>query len=378
MFINKEITTGQAAVLASIMRFIPSDFYVLDGRLCKDREEGGRGRGSRMLEALGRSLGLGDSSSVQKALKEEDEVETVITDSCELPALPTALWRVMRMADRKIGRLNTPVIRDSRGLMSCDDIAISQDGLWIFDSLVATWGPGKNQLDKYEQNCVASALVGRSELFCVQVHKMLDRDIMVRAELDDNSPSIKVNPDLIEWLREWVPGGYTMLKTALTHPDCDVRIQNVQNIVDNAVGHAFDDEGDFEPATTLSHITTLVTAANYAPFLIDEDGFTDFTAGYANVDLAETSSCDCGNCEPVVTTTFGYRGEVRLVAELGSFTSMPKNMAQFTSSHTRLKNFLTVNVKTAYDVAEEGITDETVTGWTELHLSANAQCSTVQ
>ena len=378
MFINKEITTGQAAVLASIMRFIPSDFYVLDGRLCKDREEGGRGRGSRMLEALGRSLGLGDSSSVQKALKEEDEVETVITDSCELPALPTALWRVMRLADRTVGHLKAPIVREARGIIHCEDVAISKDGLWIFGNIVGTWEAGKSYLDKYEKDSVAAALVGRNELFCVQVWKMLEREIIVQADLEDSYPVIKINPALIEWLREWVPGGYSMLKTALTNPDSQVRFNKIEEIVRLAPGHAFDDSGEFKPDEMINHIASLTAAVNYAPFSIDEDDFVDFTAGMANTDVAIISKCDCGKCQDEVVSTFGYRGPVSLVAELGAFSSMPKSMNRFNASHDRLRNFLGQYHYTPYDVVADGITDETIVGWTELHLSASAQCATVQ
>lgn len=368
MFISKDITVGQAAVIASAMRYIPSEFYVEDGKLKKERKE----RNSNgMFEALGKRLGFG-----HQLLNDDDEV-TVI-DSCDLPDVPVAMWRVMRQADRTVGRLKSPIIRDARGLMSCEELAISKEGIWVFGNIVATWGPGKNQLDKYEFDNVAAALIGRCELFCVQTWKLVERDVIVKADLNDDNPAIKINPALIEWLREWVPGGYSMLKSALTNPDAAVRVGKVEEIVGIAVGHAFEDVEDFEPAETLNHIAALVGAGNYSPYVIDEDDCIDFTTGNANTDVAEKANCGCGKCPDEVVTTFGYRGVVRLVSELGAFSTMPVNMGRFTASHNRLRNFLAQNRMTAYEVVADGITDETVNGWTDLHMIANEECATVQ
>ena len=45
MIISKDITVGQAALLGTLMRYLPSEFYVENGKLNKVREEGGRARG---------------------------------------------------------------------------------------------------------------------------------------------------------------------------------------------------------------------------------------------------------------------------------------------------------------------------------------------
>ena len=369
MIISKDITVGQAALLGTLMRYLPSEYYVENGKLNKVREEGGRTR-SDLMNLLGQRLGI--------EAKEDEVEETVVIDSCELPDNPTALWRVMRLADRTVGHLKAPIVREARGIMHCEDVAISKDGLWIFGNIVGTWEAGKSYLDKYEKDSVAAALVGRNELFCVQVWRMLEREIIVQADLEDSYPVIMINPALIEWLREWVPGGYSMLKTALTNPDSQVRFNKIEEIVRLAPGHAFDDSGEFKPDEMINHIASLTAAVNYAPFSIDEDDFVDFTAGMANTDVAIISKCDCGKCQDEVVSTFGYRGPVSLVVELGAFSSMPKSMNRFNASHDRLRNFLGQYRYTPYDVVADGITDETIVGWTELHLSASAQCTTVQ
>lgn len=368
MFISKDITVGQAAVIASIMRHVPSEYYVEDGKLNFLKEGSG---GRNFMDMLGERLGIGAKEKMPEAPE-----PTIYTT--ELPDTPTALWRVMRMADRAIGRLKTPIIRDTRGIMSCDDIKISKDGLWVFGDVVATWGAGKNFLDKYEVDSVAAAMVGRCETFAVQVYKMVDRNILVEANLDDENPCIALNPALIEWLREWVPGGYNLLTAALTGDTAEGRVAAIQKIVDSAVGHAFDDSNDFEPASALNSITTIVATNNYTPFTSGAPGWINFNVGNANVDVAETSACDCGNCDPEVVSTYGYRGQVNLVSELGTFTTRVTTVQQFNASHERLRAYLAHNRNTPYDVVAEGITDDIIPGWTELHLSASAQCATVQ
>lgn len=367
MFISKDITVGQAAVLATLMRSIPSSFYV-EGGFLKCAHEQNHHRS--LMEVFGRGLGI------RKEDESEEEVENVT--SVALPEEPTALWRVMRMADRRVGRLETPIVRAARRIMACEGIAISKEGLWVYGNVVTTWGPGKNQLDKYEKDSVAAAMVGRSEGFAVQVYRMIDADILVQADMDEDCPCINVNPDLIEWLREWVPGGYTLLKTALTGESGKVRVAAIEEILNAAVGPSLDDSGDFEPDEVLSSLIGLVSAGNYAPFCIDDEGWIDFTVGNANTDLAEHSECSCGKCTPDVVTTHGYRGQVNVVAELGTFSTPPKTMLQYTKSVERLRAFLSHNRNTPYDVVAAGITDETINGWTELNLSLADHCETVQ
>lgn len=369
MFISKEITTGQAAVLAQFFRSVPSEFYVEHGMLCCEQEQ--KSKRARLLSALSRNLGIGDGPKL------DDDVETAIT-STALPDMPVALWRVARLADRKIGNQQSPIIRDARGVMASEDIRISKDGIWVFGALVTTWGPGKNYLEKFEVDSVAAAMVARNELFAVQVFNMIERGVMAKADLSTDSPAIMVNPHFIEWLRQWVPGGYSMLKAALTLPHASNRVAVVQEIVDAAPGHAFNDTEDFAPADTLNHVSTLVAATNYAPFTLDDEGWLDFTKGDANEDVAEMATCDCGNCDPTVVTTHGYRGQVTVVSELGAFSTMPKTPAELTKSIDRLAVFLSENRQTAYDVVAEGITDDMIPGWTELHIKATAECSTVQ
>jgi len=52
MIISKDITVGQAALLGTLMRYLPSEYYVENGKLNKVREEGGRTR-SGLMNLLG-------------------------------------------------------------------------------------------------------------------------------------------------------------------------------------------------------------------------------------------------------------------------------------------------------------------------------------